>query len=116
MASSQNTDYMAKAQYALAAQQNAYAGATDSISEAENILQHLRDLRSKMHEIVGSFRIANDKIVGPAPEKMPPSNGGAGQIAPNPQGFLHSSSQIISDIDAAASDIGEQLSRLHRSF
>lgn len=86
------------------------------VSEAESILDRLRDLRSKMHDIVGSFRIANDKIVGPAPEKMPPPNGGAGQIAPNPQGFLHSSSQIISDIDAVSSDIAEQLSRLHRSF
>lgn len=85
------------------------------VSEAESILERLRDLRSKMHDIVGSFRIANDKIVGPAPEKMPPPNG-ASQIAPSPQGFLHSSSQIISDIDAAASDISEQLSRLHRSF
>lgn len=90
--------------------------ATCAVSESEVILERLRTLRSKLTEVQGMSHAANEKIIGPAPEKLQHAGGIVGQPVPAPQGFLHIASNMISDIDIIASEIAEQLSRLHRSF
>jgi hypothetical protein len=92
---------------------NAQAG-NAPMTESEFVLDRLRSIRAKLGEVHHMSKVANDKIIGPAPDKIQPGE----TVKPSPitQGFLHTASQIIGEIDATASEIAEQLSRLHRSF
>lgn len=93
---------------------NLTTSTSEPATEAEYTLDRLRMIRSKLAEVAGMSKVANEKIIGPAPTPLPNESGIKG--APIAQGFMAQVSQLLSEIDSTSSEIAEQLSRLHRSF
>jgi hypothetical protein len=94
---------------------NSYATPEVAQTEAEFILERMRTIRGKLSDVHGMSKVANEKIIGPAPSPLPTGES-IGKTSPISQGFLANISQILGEIDSTSSEIAEQLSRLHRSF
>lgn len=83
-------------------------------SASESIIDRLRGLRSNFVDLrMGVDRIA-DKIVGVSP--TPPGCGGAANVRAEPNCFLDSLQEVISDLEQVALETREHHERLLRSF
>lgn len=103
--------------YANNLSQGALNGATEVQNASSAILSRLNSLRSQALEICSSASHAADKVVGTVP--TPIRENSTGQIKaeyPPACCFLDAVNQVISDLERAANETHEHVSRLHRAF